>query len=106
MKFRKLRIAFSVTCGVICLLLIVLWVRSYWWHDIVFKVEPGDQVTAVRSSYGTAYFARMVVPPRVGRTSAPLIPHGWRIRSSEANEVRKQFAWRFTPGNVIVMFPH
>jgi hypothetical protein len=30
---RYLRIAFSATCGIICLLLIVLWVRSYWWMD-------------------------------------------------------------------------
>jgi hypothetical protein len=27
MKFRKLRIAFSAVCGVLCLLLIALWVR-------------------------------------------------------------------------------
>ena len=33
MKFRKLRIAWSVACGIACLLLIVLWVRSYWWED-------------------------------------------------------------------------
>jgi hypothetical protein len=30
MKYRKLRIAWSVTCGILCLLLIALWVRSYW----------------------------------------------------------------------------
>jgi hypothetical protein len=29
MKYRKLRIAWLVGCGVLCLLLIVLWVRSY-----------------------------------------------------------------------------
>jgi hypothetical protein len=29
MRFRKLRIAFSVTCLMACVLLIVLWVRSY-----------------------------------------------------------------------------
>ena len=29
MKYRKLRIAWSVGCGVTCLLLVVLWVRSY-----------------------------------------------------------------------------
>ena len=28
MKYRKLRIAWSVACGILCLLLIVLWVRS------------------------------------------------------------------------------
>jgi hypothetical protein len=29
MRFRKLRIAWSVVCGIGCVLLIVLWVRSY-----------------------------------------------------------------------------
>jgi hypothetical protein len=29
MRFRKLRIALSVACGIACVLLIVLWVRSY-----------------------------------------------------------------------------
>jgi hypothetical protein len=33
MKYRKLRIAWSVACGVGCLLLVVLWVRSYWWQN-------------------------------------------------------------------------
>ena len=33
MRFRKLRIAWSVACGIVCLLLIALWVRSYWWID-------------------------------------------------------------------------
>src|SRR6185295_19427494 len=33
MRFRKLRIAWSVFWGAACVLLIVLWVRSYWWFD-------------------------------------------------------------------------
>ena len=33
MRFRKLRIAWSVGWGLACLLLIVLWVRSYSWLD-------------------------------------------------------------------------
>ena len=33
MRFRKLRIAWSVVWGVAVVLLIVLWVRSYWWAD-------------------------------------------------------------------------
>jgi hypothetical protein len=31
--FRKMRIAFSLMCGIVCLLLVGLWVRSYWWAD-------------------------------------------------------------------------
>jgi hypothetical protein len=35
MRFRKLRIAWSVGCGILCVLLIALWVRSYWWVDLM-----------------------------------------------------------------------
>jgi hypothetical protein len=35
MKYRKLRIAFSITCGIACLLFVALWVRSYWWMDSI-----------------------------------------------------------------------
>jgi hypothetical protein len=35
MRFRKLRIAWSVGWGIGCLLLIVLWVRSYWCADTI-----------------------------------------------------------------------
>src|SRR3954451_10336249 len=33
MRHRKLRIAWSVACGIICLLLVALWVRSYFSFD-------------------------------------------------------------------------
>jgi hypothetical protein len=33
MNYRKLRIAFTAACGALCLLLIVLWVRSYSFED-------------------------------------------------------------------------
>jgi hypothetical protein len=34
MKYRKLRIAWSVAWGVAAVLLIALWVRSYWYNDM------------------------------------------------------------------------
>jgi hypothetical protein len=37
MTFRKLRIAWSVFWGVACVLMVVLWVRSYWLKE---QVEP------------------------------------------------------------------
>jgi hypothetical protein len=33
MRFRKLRIAGSVAWGLLAVLLVVLWVRSFWWQD-------------------------------------------------------------------------
>ena len=50
MKFRKLRIAFSVTCGIVCLLLIALWVRSYSWGDMLSG--PISQSRLLRFSSG------------------------------------------------------
>jgi hypothetical protein len=35
-RFRGLRIAWTVAFGLLCLLLIVLWVRSYWWLDFAY----------------------------------------------------------------------
>jgi hypothetical protein len=39
MRFRRLRLAFSAVCGMLCLLLLVLCVRSYWRVD---KLERQD----------------------------------------------------------------
>jgi hypothetical protein len=40
MRFRKLRIAWSVGCGVACVLLIALWVRSYSQTDLLNRQSP------------------------------------------------------------------
>src|SRR6188472_3642662 len=39
MKYRKLRIAWSIGWGIACLLMIALWARSYWWFDTVYYVQ-------------------------------------------------------------------
>ena len=41
MKYRKLRIAWSVGWGLLTVLLCVLWVRSYWWWDVADLGTPG-----------------------------------------------------------------
>ena len=66
MKYRKLRIAWSVGCGVACLLLIALWVRSYWVYEgIVRQNKRLSEPTIVMfaSNRGTVIFSRRVVPP-------------------------------------------
>jgi len=50
MKYRKLRIAWSVAWGVLCLLLIVLWVRSYWVCDI-FCIRLGYPINQWMQSH-------------------------------------------------------
>jgi hypothetical protein len=49
MRFRKLRIAWSVVCGIACVLLIGLWVRSYYVCDSVHVPTWGSmRVGALR----------------------------------------------------------
>jgi hypothetical protein len=52
MKYRHLRIAFSAVCGTICLLLIVLWVRSHGAEDRLTGNFAGSHWFRVYSSHG------------------------------------------------------
>jgi hypothetical protein len=54
---RGLRIAWSVAWGILCVLLIVLWVRSYWLHDRLLIRAGGDRVIIGASVSGTVAFA-------------------------------------------------
>ena len=56
MRFRKLRIAFSATCGIACVLLIVLWVRSYHFDDMVDGPLKGGKAAFVQSRAGRIMF--------------------------------------------------
>jgi hypothetical protein len=42
MKYRKLRFAWSAVCGIFCLLLILLWMRSYSYIDTVICYRGGN----------------------------------------------------------------
>jgi hypothetical protein len=65
MRFRKLRIAWSVVCGIICLLLIVLWVRSYWWSDLYIAQLSSQRYFGIGDTNGRTFFgtARSVGHP-------------------------------------------
>jgi hypothetical protein len=56
---RKLRIAFSAVCGIVCLLVIVLWVRSYWRSDLIEGKGVGSrhhiQIGSLRGFLGVDY---------------------------------------------------
>jgi len=50
MKFRNLRIAWFATCGILALMSLMLWVRSYTWGDRVWG-RFSDLTGFVLSSY-------------------------------------------------------
>lgn len=51
-RFGKLRMTFSAVCGVLCLLLLALWVRSYWWTENVVGPSRGSFRLGVASANG------------------------------------------------------
>jgi hypothetical protein len=53
MRFRKLRIAWSVGWGLAAVLLIVLWVRSYWRADTAVVVVSQSKVIGFGSGLGS-----------------------------------------------------
>src|SRR4051812_22856785 len=52
MRFRKLRIAWSVGWGLAAVLLTVLWMRSYWWCDDVIGPLDNTRSFCVWSDQG------------------------------------------------------
>jgi hypothetical protein len=51
---RYWRIAFSAACGILCLLLIALWVRSYWYSDEFRFNITDNRMVWLHSMWGTA----------------------------------------------------
>jgi hypothetical protein len=108
MKYRKLRIAWSVGCGILCLLLIALWVRSLGWRDMVRWQPNGEVILRCASLQGTmqlsAWFGDSASEralqvqatsienlrrPLLKRTSGSPIsaPHRWLLISNKAVSV-------------------
>ena len=58
MRYRKLRIAWSVFWGLACVVLVVLWVRSYSGTDMVEFVRVDDRPSVVRIRTLSAFSTR------------------------------------------------
>jgi hypothetical protein len=89
---RYLRIAFSATCIIACALLIVLWVRSYSWADLL-AYRRGQTFVAVGAGRGIACFH--------WHTSEPFVTVGnklgWELLGGPAGTIDsslKPLEWR------------
>jgi hypothetical protein len=65
MRFRKLQIVWSVACGIACLLLIALWVRSHWCLQI-FEQQTASKAAQISSVKGRIAVA--ILDPRTSTT--------------------------------------
>lgn len=107
MKYRMLRIAWSVAWGVVAVLLCVLWVRSYLINEILFRLDPGNQVTTLGSGNGTCYFVRMLMRPRsFGPPQPPPAPHSWKYSgAAPADNVNRSFKFSREPNGYSFYIP-
>jgi hypothetical protein len=89
MKYRKLRIAWSVGCGILCVLLIALWVRSYWYRDRLEIPLFGSRLINAWSMQGQL-------------TAINLAHTGdWRFTTTHLDEwVNTSRKWKFNIGGV------
>jgi hypothetical protein len=42
-----MRKAFATTCSICCLLLVAMWMRSYWWEDSVVVYSSGEHFVRI-----------------------------------------------------------
>jgi hypothetical protein len=116
LRFRKLRIAWSVFWGVACVLLVALWVRSYSWADFS-RCPLGTQKTLGLGSSGGRLFLR-TYPNNNARTfttdserTVISLPTGWGRKTSAqrpaANVKLPLFSYSSSqPYDADLMFPH
>jgi hypothetical protein len=109
MRFRKLRIAFSATCLIACVLLIGLWVRSYWILDFVHRQSTKLIQTTIGSEVGKIYLAHF--DAAVGYKDHPHFisgPHGWNFvsRPPVADPNSPHFMWKQDAAGVYLSLSH
>ena len=86
MRFRKLRIAWSVACGIASALLILLWVRSCYRFDVTWGPISKGSVMALASAKGL--FVVAVSPrPSKGAISKSV----WGFESYPHSNVTRTF---------------
>jgi hypothetical protein len=85
MKYRKLRIAWSVGSGILCLLRLVLWVRSYWRDESINQITRladgsspiAARLIGMRSFHGTIRFFHAPDEPLIREWPG----YGWDFNS-------------------------
>jgi hypothetical protein len=73
---RLLRIAFSAVCGIVCVLLIVFWVRSYSKVENLYVHAWGSNLLVFNSGLGQ--FAVELLPPRPQNPNWRFIRSGFK----------------------------
>jgi len=103
MKYRKLRIAWSVAWGIAAVLLVALWVRGYWWFDCISGPIPAPfTVQSLKGNVDAIKYLHL--------TSGFIFPWKWVIFAVEdfGPPTFEIPSWSFTSNQVevVVRFPY
>ena len=102
MKFRKLRIAWSVFLSLLWVLVVVLWVRSYWHRDLVTYSSPTGHRVAIGSNRGNVYLIHRIWQPDPGQ----VVYYGWQYGNGAASELRLMSGWTPLQPWTKIVIPH
>jgi hypothetical protein len=105
MRFRKLRIAFSATCLIACVLLCVFWMRSYSTLDNIAGHLPFNPAVSCTSAYGRVGFGtqNVTAPWKFNYHNAVLDEKSFGGRPKEP---RKWFTFQREPFATLISVPH
>jgi hypothetical protein len=109
MRFRKLRIAWSVGCAIAGLLLIVLWVRSYWWMEGFRYGATESRGVIIESISGEVDFSYCLTTRRLpSRCWSTYVPTSYSTLQKLllSNFSAKSFHRRFYPDGVLTAVPY
>jgi hypothetical protein len=98
------RIAVTALSLTACALLVALWVRSYWWIDVIMRgtTSRNTTVVAISSNYGGVVFYRVVEPNWV---IPPEMINRWGYSSDKAAPGNPLFDWTVSSRETRVEFP-
>src|SRR6478672_5531964 len=106
MRFRLLRIAFSAMCLIACVLVVELWVRSYWVIEGVAhcgRTSSDATGVSICSNHGTLIFTKLTIP----NNSIDSIDFtGWLYETVPPKfATKQQFDWKLSANGIVLQFP-
>ena len=110
MKYRKLRIAWSIACGLMAVLLGVLWARSYSHSDSIWRVSqsrPSVPLLHTRFSSNSGALSWTHEDGLYSLSLQVATRDSWQYSAgSAAKYIPHRFQWHKSPTRAFISIPH
>ena len=88
--------------GLACVLLIALWVRSYWRLDFICRCDSRHIMTTAGSQMGAFSIAHFDAAKAYKGTNNSDLSHGWEYTTHDAYAVKWDYWLKFGPSSMNV----